>query len=351
MPLAPCGSPNPSTELQDHRMWFEKLFGFEEQSPDQVRAQIEVSGSELCSKANGRRFQHGKFETPSLRMLRRSANSTTKLGRTGHIRLSQVVADVQDLHRNPANENALFQVASQFNVLEMASPAASPEWGIDIYDTDFTQGPACAIACGAGTLFRNYFAVHGNQVGQSEDHQIDCLADLGQELGNSKGSLWAMRNGYALATAEGLELIRHRLSDAGESERQMLRDLLRIGCHWNTDVTLVSEPHQVSQAFCSALPVRYGAHRPADWGPFGRLILEAAYEATFYAAILNRATTGSNQVYLTLLGGGAYGNPEEWILSAMERAFKLFRDSAFDVRIVSFGERNPAVDALIERSP
>jgi hypothetical protein len=34
----------------------------------------------------------------------------------------------------------------------------SPEQGIDIHEHDHTQGPACAIAAGAGTIYRNYFA-------------------------------------------------------------------------------------------------------------------------------------------------------------------------------------------------
>ena len=55
-------------------------------------------------------------------------------------------------HRNPALCNSLFQVASQFNVLEMASPDIEPSAGITIYEHDRTQGPVCAIACPAGTV-------------------------------------------------------------------------------------------------------------------------------------------------------------------------------------------------------
>jgi len=61
------------------------------------------------------------------------------------------------LHCDIENTNALFQAASQFNLLEMIVPHISPEQGVDRYENDFTQGPACAIACGAGTIYRNYF--------------------------------------------------------------------------------------------------------------------------------------------------------------------------------------------------
>ena len=35
------------------------------------------------------------------------------------------------LHADPANAQALFQVASQFNTLEMTGPSVTPEDGID----------------------------------------------------------------------------------------------------------------------------------------------------------------------------------------------------------------------------
>jgi hypothetical protein len=48
------------------------------------------------------------------------------------------------------------QAASQFNFLEFPSPGCLPEEGISNYANDHTQGPACAVACAAGTAYRNY---------------------------------------------------------------------------------------------------------------------------------------------------------------------------------------------------
>ncbi len=98
----------------------------------------------------------------------------------------------------------------------MVSPDVTPEHGVGIYENDFTQGPACAIAAGAGTIYRNYFAVISDQVGQSARNQIDCLADIGVALGNSEQELWEMRNGYALASREGLIGITRILSGRRE---------------------------------------------------------------------------------------------------------------------------------------
>ena len=75
-------------------------------------------------------------------------------------------------------------------------------------------------------------------------------------------------------------------------------------------------------------------------------MLEAAYEATLLAAVLNAAPPGgSKSVYLTLLGGGVFGNRREWITDAIRRAPDHVRDQALDVCLVSYGQ----VPARLER--
>src|SRR6185503_8384934 len=265
----------------------------------------------------------------------------------GRISVREVVANVQQLHRNESNAGSLFQVASQFNLLEMVSPDVTPEQGVGIYENDHTQGPACAIAAGAGTIYRNYFAPVNGQIGQSESNQLDCLADIGRELGNSDSRLWQMRNGYALATQTGLIEISNRLRDSNENELDELRKLLRIGVQWNTQVTLKDANHRVSQAYCSALPVSYSEHSSDLWKEFASLVLEASYEATICTAILNWLSTGNNRVYLTLLGGGAFGNETSWITDSIKRALTLYEDWNIEVAIVSYGESKPYVRQIV----
>lgn len=259
------------------------------------------------------------------------------------------MGDIRQLHREESSAGCLFQVASQFNLLEMASPSATPEMGIGIYENDHTQGPACAIAAGAGTIYRNYFANVSGGIGQTAGNQIDCLTDLGAALGNDTGRLWKMRNGYALATKPGLVEISRRLEASSDVQLEELRDRLRIGIQWNTQVTLSGCQHLVSQAYCSGLPVAYSCLAPSLWERFARLILEALYEATLSAAVLNARASGMGTVYLTKVGGGAFGNPSEWILAALERALDLYRNTTLDVAIVSFRAPDPAVGRLISR--
>jgi hypothetical protein len=325
--------------------WFETLTGFPEESPQQVRENITVDGQTLTSQGNGKAFVHGQLETPTLAELRERVRASGQ--RSGKISVREVVANVQHLHTNVANAGSLFQVASQFNLLEMVSPEVTPERGVGTYEHDRTQGPACAVAAGAGTIYRNYFANVNGQTGQSATNQIDCLADLGAVLGNTNNSLWEMRNGYALASQSGLVEIAHRLQGASESELDRLRQLLRIGVQWNTQVTLNDSEHTVSQAYCSALPVAYSDHPSPLWDAFARLILEAAYEATICTAILNAMRQGSNSLFLTLLGGGAFGNESAWIIGAIKRALTLYKDVELNVAIVSYGSPNPELQQLL----
>ena len=75
----------------------------------------------------------------------------------------------------------------------------------------------------------------------------------------------------------------------------------------------------------------------AAWRPFARLILDAAYEACFLAARRIAAETGDNRLFLTRLGGGAFGNPDGWISGAIARAFKIGAAAGLDVTLVSYG--------------
>ena len=325
--------------------WFERLTGFAEENPQHVRANLRVEGRTLKSLVNGREWICGELETPSLAELRTRARSCGS--KAGKLSLHEVVANVQHLHTDASNAGALFQVASQFNLLEMVSENITPEHGVGIYERDRTQGPACAIAAGAGTIYRNYFAVVNGQIGQSTSKQIDCLADLGIALGNSAGRLWKMENGYALASKDGLLEISKRLKTSSDEEIDQLRQQLRIGIQWNTQVTLNDCQHLVTQAYCSALPVDYSPHAPSLWADFGQLVLEAAYEATICAAILNAEINGNRRVFLTLLGGGAFRNKTEWITGAIRRTLDLYQYADLEVAIVSYASSKSFVQELI----
>ena len=118
----------------------------------------------------------------------------------------------------------------------------------------------------------------------------------------------------------------------------------------------------VSQTYCSAISCAYG-HLPLDlWEPMATLVLDAAYEATLWAAVVNAHRTGCSKVYLTSVGGGVFGNKQEWIANAIARAiahvsqlidFELqvylvhYRD--LDMKVVRTA--NKAVTAMAPQQP
>ena len=154
--------------------WFEGLTGFREISLHQVRENLLLEDDRLTSRINGANFSCGKLETPSLGELRDRVQSGEF--KKGKLTVREVVGDVQDLHTELSNARALFQVASQFNLLEMVSPNITPEAGVGIYENDRTQGPACAVAAGAGTIYQNYFGHDRPECASCNSNLLLCLA-------------------------------------------------------------------------------------------------------------------------------------------------------------------------------
>jgi hypothetical protein len=327
--------------------WFERLTGIREENYEETREALSVvDGRLVCAGWDTGRLV-GSFEMASLADLRAAA---ALIVGSGAARLLIVEGDVRAMHRDPVNAGALFQVASQFNMLEMISPRVSPERGVGRYDDDPTQGPACAIAAGAATVYRNYLVPVGGGTGQNAERQLDGSLELRRGLARGMGvleeSLWTMRNGYAIPTSYSLDCISEFLEGLGEPERDELRGLLRVGLHRDVEVTDAPAPGPtVTQAFCSAMPVSYSKLHDARWEPLARLVLEAAYEATLLEGVLNARRGPSRRVLLTMLGGDSFGNDPSWILGAMGRALDIVADFGLDVAIVSYG---PASGALTD---
>merc|ERR1712032_648867 len=152
----------------------------------------------------------------------------------------------------------MFQVASQFNCLEFVSPGVVPEHGITGYAADHTQGPACSLACPAGTAYRNYFATtpKGNE-GQRSDDQINNLDDLEAIIDNDKHHYWITRNGYVNSTPYRLSEFNKRFRKGKWDVHQMLTSI-KIGLQLETEVIPSLDEkqksvHLVNQAFCSGI--------------------------------------------------------------------------------------------------
>lgn len=314
--------------------WFKDLFGFVEAGYDETRAAFEVDQTQLISKVNGRRFGIGTFDTPTLGSLRH-AGAQTPSGRltVGH----HAIGDVLELHAVPEHAGAMFQVASQLNCLEFADPRETPEDGVTNYAYDATQGPACSLAAAAATVYRNYFAPVGDDEGQRADRQLNNLAAVQALLDED---VVRVKNGYCFSNPDAITALSNAVDP---SNRDLLLDAMRIGVQTDVEVTFARRyeepvrPQNVSQSFCSALSCGYDSGPLAAWEGLARVVLEAAYEATLWAAALDaHEGRGSGIVWLTFIGGGAFGNRKAWIGESIGRALNAVADRPLDVRIAHF---------------
>eukprot|EP00981_Chlorochromonas_danica_P005194 scaffold1046_cov162-Ochromonas_danica.AAC.24 len=284
--------------------WFNELFGLAEPKLlSAVHSNFVLSPKHDCimSLANGRVYQVGSFSTPTVADLRERALQMLSLRAYRRVSLEVdhlLTGDILEWHHN--HPFATFQAASQFNCLDFPQQTCTPEDGITHYASVRSQGQSCALACPGGALYRNYFLPVWDedkqcfQSGQSADLQINNLALLEEALGNREMGYWNVRNGYInVESKDKLLELAERLSSP--SAQRLFRDKVQLG--WQEDV-------------------------------------EAAYEGTLWAGILNMMQHEKDdhprgnkcrEIFLTLLGGGVFGNEISWISDSLLRALKSVR--------------------------
>ena len=359
---SPKVDPNAGIEVFG-KEWFQTLFGFvdDEQSEfDQNWARFAYdaqTGVLSLGDDPSRTWKAGKFEVVRFGDLynaaRKKAVGLTLKSKGQRTTVRFVSGDVAILHSDPEYAGACFQAASQFNCLEFANKDDTPEMGVAKWVADLTQGPACAISCGAGTIVRTYFAHEGGTQPQRAGNQINTLDDVIEDLTDKAGAarrLVDVRNGYTDSDAERLAVLATTVNSLSDDDRKRVMYLLKVGVQIDTQVTckrtawsekgfwhLVPNGQLVTQVYASALAVsaKYACCEPDAWGPLARLVLEAAYKATIYAAILH-AQTPRPKVVLTALGGDQFGNKKEWIADAMVGALSTFAPVGIDVVINEF---------------
>mmetsp|Transcript_80377 Transcript_80377/g.236488 ORF Transcript_80377/g.236488 Transcript_80377/m.236488 type:complete len:462 (-) Transcript_80377:311-1696(-) len=330
--------------------WFEDQFGFRERDYEETRSKLDCCGEVLTSKVNGRSFQVGPFDLPTVAALRSRRDKAVSaapgdFGGKG-LTFRNLLGSTFDLHLDPANAGAVFQVASLFNCLETSQAGRGPEAGITAYATKSAQGPAAAVACPAATIYRNYYV---NGTGQL-NNSVDCLSALGRFVRNEENRYWTMVRGYCLPVRPGHLADLSQAIAKDREYQQQAQSRVQVGIHWDTEV--VEGGHKVCQVFCSALPVSQMKQRPAsDWAGLAEALLEAAYDATLMAGTIVAAERGVDRVrvYLTALGLGELGNRRQWVRQALHRALMANDDAPLDVMLVHYSEVPPEFDLLEER--
>ena len=123
--------------------------------------------------------------------------------------------------------------------------------------------------------------------------------------------------------------------------REEMISNMRIGLQENTTVTDDPEFNtQVTQTYNSAMSIGYSELPDFLWQPVAQIVLDATYEATLLAGVIQfHRAKPPPIVFLTKVGGGVFQNKDIWIRQAIERAMKKVDKYgvSLDIRIVHFG--------------
>jgi hypothetical protein len=247
-----------------------------------------------------RAWDAGTFEVFSIRTLRQRAAAK----REGQARLWVLdgispATDIGALQAH-ADSDTTFQVASQFNCLEAAAPRVT---AVKNYLSDPTQGPRAAISAFPATLLRHYAApgADGGRFVQTHDgRQIELLAQV-------CGGFARVENGYLMAQNVSaperlLSILEARFDDICVGVHDGVEVVL--GYDWAGAVPGPPSP-RITQVFTSTMAAAHYGQLSAIHEELCRHLLRAAYLGTLLAA----RACGRRRVVLTLIGGGAFGNP------------------------------------------
>ncbi|MCE9575776.1 MAG: hypothetical protein K8W52_21680 [Deltaproteobacteria bacterium] len=252
----------------------------------------------------GRVFSAGRFAVQTIGQLRRAV----RLDGPGRVTVSALsgrgaAVDIGALQAS-ASSGTIFQAASQFNCLEAPGPSLTK---VSHYFDDSTQGPRASISAFPGTLLRHYAAPgeHGARFVQTAGTQVNLLARaLPAKVGRVECGYLMTQNIRDLGAAA------NALEDAFEDIAVGVHDGVQVVFGNNWDGAVDGAP-RIAQVFTSAFAASY-SHRsgsPDEISGLCRPILRAAYLGTLLAAV----SVGRPRVLLTLIGGGAFGNPADVI--------------------------------------
>lgn len=267
---------------------------------------------------DGQSFHAGRFEVPTIATLKKRLEATSRSG-GGKLRLSALRGtgprtDIGGLQAT-APPDVLFQVASQFNCLEAVSARMVP---VSSYPSDPTQGPRASVSAFPGTFLRHYFAPgpEGSRYVQTDTNGINLLAAV------TKPGLVRVKSGYLLAhEIENASAFAQELEDNFEQLQVGLHDDVEVvlGADWGGPVPRGAQ-QRVSQAFTSTIAL--GSYSRDDGSPMLARVRQQLLRAAYLGTILGALALGKNRIVLTLIGGGAFGNPHRAIWDAIHWALE-----------------------------
>lgn len=299
------------------------------------------------------RFQAGYFEEHTIGDLQKRHAAKLNTGKKTTVTLLYGGLDIGFLQSLPKFNGALFQAASNFSALEPTGRNTTPEkLSIDWYYNDRTQGPMAVISAAPGLFYRMYgiFQQDGPYYSNRAASFSDAKSPFNwRQTANRQVELLSetdipVTNGYIDLSTDYLSSLK---------DKDLMTALLprvKVGIHRDIQVLFGyqgnSETHKplvatnqiIHQLFTAAVDVTgnksfyQDATTATEAKKVALLVLRAAYEGALYAAL----ELGVEKVVLTLIGGGVFKNPQQWVLDALYGALAKFSNAGLDVYINFF---------------
>lgn len=225
--------------------------------------------------------------------------------------------DAKMLSASEFTENAVQQVASQFNFLESVSPRYT---SVEDYPRDRTQGPQASIGSPWALLLRDYAVVH-NKLG--DQPLFDGLTTSQYEGGYLQ---------LAKMSQEEKEALRAKI----EKDKGSLNVLVQ-------GAVPQFRKEKMTQVFVAA-PSFQGFSPPASGSvdeKICELLVASQYKATAQAAAIQSVKTGRPvNLHLTLVGQGAFNNPDSVLKAALAEVFTVVDGFNVNVFIHGFSSKD-----------
>lgn len=249
----------------------------------------------------------------------------------------------------------MVQIASNFNCLEVPTQYSNPQSGnfIENYSRDRTQGPAASFGPLSASIYRAHFSMPNYMpqtlnIEQVNTGQINLLEEL---------SPWFnVVNGKLLINSKHLKEIDEAIDFDALQFRDFYKNVkfgLHTGCpvlydrygniskedltsrteDSNTNLNSGTEFKfdEVDQVLVST--INYNNYKNSDYpiiDNISEMLLQAAYEGTYLAAQLRK----TKNLYLTLIGGGAFSNHIDYIIKAIQNAHNKYARICYDLENV-----------------
>lgn len=231
--------------------------------------------------------------------------------------------DIAVLQFDPKNAGCLFQIASNFHGLEQTSPHSSPEDTMLVdYVNDRTQGPRAVVRTMADLIFRRYLLPISSSrtVGYTDDvlfrgqWPLNMLTEVAATHGVR------ITAGGWIDTEHALPLVtlRDKMQAASKITAILVENALVT--HNSHDVYMGYNNHRIHHLLTAAYDLTFKPGSEKGWADAA---LIAAYANTIKAAL----DYNVRKVFLTLVGGGVFGNSPKMIYTAMVVVLNTYRKS------------------------